>query len=249
MKLSDTQLVILNTAANRPTQDVAKDTNVKPQGFAAAMRGIIDKGLVNRTKPKTEIDGSYVMKTDDGSFSFVLNTNAYVALAMEPDATVTVPKPSKGIAKIKAEPAESEDGEEGDEDSDDGIAKSGMMKKEYHDRYMAQGGGCGDNVDLEMRAAFTIETIEKYVTKKGEEKERKISRVDIAALREFGEEIELWNEKWENFNPGAQRMNLANRIRGAIRNGAVIKLGKTVLTTPMPEPKQKKEKKARAKKG
>lgn len=230
MKLSDTQLVILQTAMNRPTLDVARDSNVKPQGFAAAMRGLIDKGLVNRVKPKTDIDGSYVMKNDDGSFSFVLNTNAYAAISAEPDATVTVPKPAKGLPKI-AKAAEPEEEEEGGED-DETKSHSGMMKKKYHDEYMAKGGGNGDMVFEQMKVEFTVEVEETYTTKKGEERKRTVERVDVPKMRAWGEEIGLWNEAWENGNPGSMRMNLANRVRGAVRKGEHLKLGNRVLRLP-----------------
>lgn len=230
MKLSDTQLVILQTAMNRPTQDVARDSNVKPQGFAAAMRGLIDKGLVNRTKPKTEIDGSYVMKNDDGSFSFVINTNAYTAINAEPDATIMVAAPARGTKKI-AKAAEPEEGEEGGED-DEIKSHSGMMKKKYHDEYMAKGGGNGDMVFEQMKAEFTVEVEETYTTKKGEERKRAVERVDVPKMRAWGEDIGLWNEAWENGNPGSMRMNLANRVRGAVRKGEHLKLGNRVLRLP-----------------
>lgn len=244
IKLSDTQTTILQAAMNRPTQDIAIDSNVRPQSFAAGVLGLVSKGLVNRVAAKTDIDGSYIQKTDTGKYSFVLNTNAYEAMGAEPDETVTVPKPGKGVAKIAAQ-AEPEDEETDDET---GVGKSGVMTLTYHERYMAQGGGSMDDVDQSMRDAFVTEVTEKYTTKKGEERERKVNRVDLVALREWGEEIELWNEAWENLNPGMQRMNLANRVRGAIRNGGHIKLGRHVLQTAMPEPKEKKARKAKKEK-
>ena len=244
IKLSDTQTTILQAAMNRPTQDIATDSKVRPQSFAAGVLGLVSKGLVNRVAAKTEIDGSYVQKTDDGRYSFVLNTNAYEAMGAEPDETVTVPKPGKNAPKV-AKTAEPEDEETDDET---GVGKSGVMTLSYHERYMAAGGGSMDDVDQSMRDAFITEVVEQYTTKKGEAKERKVNRVDLVALRTWGEEIELWNEAWENLNPGMQRMNLANRIRGAIRNGGHIKLGRHVLTTPMPKPKEPKQKKARSKK-
>lgn len=229
LKLSDTQTTILNTAMNRPSQDVARDSGVKPQGFAAAMRGLIDKGLVNRVKPKTEIDGSYVMKNDDGQFSFVVNSNAYAALNAEPDPTITVAPPARGTKKI-AKAAEPEEGEEGGEKEE--VTHSGMMKKKYHDEYMAKGGGNGDMVFEQMKAEFTVEVEEEYETKKGEKRKRTVERVDLPKLRAWGEEIGLWNEAWENGNPGSMRMNLANRVRGAVRKGEHLKLGNRVLRLP-----------------
>lgn len=79
----------------------------------------------------------------------------------------------------------------------------GMMVADYHRRYMQQGGGSGDLVDVALRAAV-----------RGEDG----AKVDVDLVRHIGIRNDLWNPNWEALNPGMQRMNLANRIRGFLRN-------------------------------
>lgn len=98
--------------------------------------------------------------------------------------------------------------------------KVGVMVASYHARYTAQGGGCADNVDTEMRDAFLTRVTEHADTPK----------CDVDALRAWGEAIGLWRGKWDARNAGMMRMNLANRVRAAIRHGATIELNGTVLT-------------------
>lgn len=100
------------------------------------------------------------------------------------------------------------------------FAKAGVMVKSYHDRYMAQGGGCADTIDIAMKDAFLTLTRD-VPTAKGTRSE---AALDVAAMREWGVAIGLWNDKWDRLNPGMQRMNLTNRVRSAVRKGADIKL-------------------------
>jgi hypothetical protein len=103
---------------------------------------------------------------------------------------------------------------------------AGVMVKSYHDLYMAQGGGSGDNVDTTMREVFMTKSREVQ-TKKGIRAE---PALDVEALRTWGVEIGLWNDRWDALNPGMRRMNLANRVRGAIRRGTAIELKGTKLS-------------------
>lgn len=96
----------------------------------------------------------------------------------------------------------------------------GVMVASYHARYMAQGGGCADNIDHAMKTAFLTACPPDADTPK----------LDTAALKAWGEDIALWNPAWEIRNPGMQRMNLANRVRAAVRKGRVIELNGEVLT-------------------
>ena len=106
------------------------------------------------------------------------------------------------------------------EEADDaeGGAKCGVMAKDYHDQYShnPHGPGCGDQIDIEMRNAITI-----FDGKNG--------RVDPTALQAIGESLGLWKPTWEALNIGMRRMNLANRIRGYLRNNpdAVVTMGDT----------------------
>lgn len=106
------------------------------------------------------------------------------------------------------------------EDPSKGKRMAGVMVKSYHDIYMAQGGGNADNVDTTMREVFMTKSRE-VPTKKGVRAE---PALDVDALRNWGVEIGLWNDRWDALNPGMRRMNLANRVRGAIRNGKEIEL-------------------------
>lgn len=81
--------------------------------------------------------------------------------------------------------------------------KNGVMGADYHKRYMEQGGGSGDLLDVALRSAV-----------KGEK------GVDPAKVRAIAEQNGVWSERWADLNPGMQRMNLANRLRGLLRNNA-----------------------------
>jgi hypothetical protein len=99
---------------------------------------------------------------------------------------------------------------ETEEDQDEsGIRRCGVMQKGYHDEYSSNphGPGCGDQVDVTLRNAI-------YHTSEG----AKTPKVDEATLRHIGVEAGLWKESWNSLNVGMRRMNLANRIRGFLRN-------------------------------
>lgn len=102
-----------------------------------------------------------------------------------------------------------------DEEESSGSSKCGVMAKNYHDEYSSNphGPGCGDSVDIEMRNAI-------MVLFEGD----KTPRVDRAELRKIGEDCGLWKPSWEGLNVGMQRMNLANRIRGLLRNNPEVKV-------------------------
>ena len=119
---------------------------------------------------------------------------------------------------------------------------SGVMALTFHKRYTENGGGNGDALDSELREAFCMED----------------GKVDTNRLREYGEQLGLWNPRWEGLNPGMLRMNLANRIRGVLRNSTGEIAGPGGLLSRFgiefrPSKKAKKVKKARkarkAKKG
>jgi hypothetical protein len=90
--------------------------------------------------------------------------------------------------------------------------KCGVMGSSYHERYSANPGGpgCNDDLDLTMR-----DTFHRVV------KDNK-TELDLDAMRSWAESgsgtHSLWNPAWESLNPGMQRMNLVNRVRGYLRN-------------------------------
>lgn len=100
--------------------------------------------------------------------------------------------------------------------------RCGVVPAGWHGKATSFGGGCSDDIDLEMRDTFLTRCTDKSDK----------PQLDVEALRQWGEEIGLWNPKWEALNPGMQRMNLTNRVRAAIRKGTEIVLnGKTFTDT------------------
>lgn len=93
-------------------------------------------------------------------------------------------------------------------------AKVGVVPAWWHSKATRFGGGCSDDIDLAMRDAFLTRATDKSDK----------PQLDVDALRAWGESIGLWRDKWDRLNPGMQRMNLTNRVRAAIRNGATIEL-------------------------
>lgn len=109
---------------------------------------------------------------------------------------------------------------ETEEEAEVGFAACGVMAKNYHDIYSSNphGPGCGDSVDTGLRDAC--------VFLHDNEKE---PRLDLPTLKAIGTDAGLWKASWEGLNPGMQRMNLANRIRGLLRNDdkAKVRISKT----------------------
>jgi hypothetical protein len=100
------------------------------------------------------------------------------------------------------------------------IGRCGVVPAGWHGKATRFGGGCSDDIDLAMRDAFLTR-----VTDKSDK-----PQLDALALKAWGEEIGLWNPKWEARNPGMQRMNLTNRVRAALRNGKAIVLNGVTYT-------------------
>jgi hypothetical protein len=110
-----------------------------------------------------------------------------------------------GITWLEADEPENGDDkpENGDGEDDDGIfTKCGVMAKSKHDEYEnnPHGPGCGDNVDIAMRDAYTSPA----------------NGLDRDAIKACAGQ--LWNPRYEMLNNGMTRMNVANKIRGFLRN-------------------------------
>lgn len=86
--------------------------------------------------------------------------------------------------------------------------RSGVMPIRKHKEYMAQGGGCADTLDREMRDAFLDP----------------VDGVDVVAVQRTAEANGVWNPRWGSLNPGMIRMNTANRLRAKARRGEEIVL-------------------------
>lgn len=82
--------------------------------------------------------------------------------------------------------------------------RSGVMVASYHSTYSKNPGGpgCNDDLDLTLRDATQ--------TDKG--------TMDADLLREIGVASGLYSMEWERLNNGFRRMNLANKMRGFLRN-------------------------------
>jgi len=85
---------------------------------------------------------------------------------------------------------------------------SGVMPLRHHARYTSNGGGCADELDLVLREVYTDHG----------------HGLDVAGLKLLGESLGLWQGSWDKLNPGMIRMNLANRIRGWLRNNEQAEL-------------------------
>lgn len=231
-KYTEGQLVILNSALNYTDHVVPlpkKDTDMR--SFSSGILSLEKRGLVERIKP-TGDPKSYILMSATPKVSFKLTDAGAAFEASDGDDAEPAPKEAKprrkgavkgasGGRKKKEPKIDPETGEPIE------VEKRGVMVRSYHDEYMANGGGCGDNVDETMRDEFTTVTTEK--TPKGK-KEREVRTLDVAALKKWGKQVGLWNDGWADLNPGMMRMNLANRVRAAIRKEpGSIELNGTVL--------------------
>lgn len=160
------------------------------------------KPLHHATVKRADRLGVTITNAADGGFRLIRKEDGMLSIDSY-DST------AEALEELEDDRCEFETEEEAEEAS--GTAKCGVMAKSYHDEYSKNpnGPGCGDTVDTEMRDAI-------MVLFEGE----KTPRVDVTVLRQIGEDAGLWKTTWESLNVGMQRMNLANRIRGFLRNNA-----------------------------
>lgn len=78
-----------------------------------------------------------------------------------------------------------------------------VVPSAYRDKYKETGGGCGD---------FIATTLSK------------VGNDGVAALDTVKKENGIEKDRWSTFNPGMQRMNLANVLRGRYLKGETIKI-------------------------
>ncbi len=114
--------------------------------------------------------------------------------------------------------------------------RSGVMAIGYHKAYSnnEHGPGCNDDLDCTLRDATRALDANGAPTEE----------MDLALLHQIGEQTGLFRNAWLGLNPGMQRMNLANRIRGWLRNHeGHIAVGDKVgrFGIGMREPKAKKK--------
>lgn len=96
--------------------------------------------------------------------------------------------------------------------------KGNVIEPQYRPAYKVS-NGCGDNIQKELAAEFLVD-----------DPETGNPSLDLKRFKAWAKGYDVWQLKYDNLNPGMQRMNVGNRVRGLIRNGAVVKVGNTKLT-------------------
>jgi hypothetical protein len=81
-------------------------------------------------------------------------------------------------------------------------ASRSVVKERYKAKYAPTKDRCGDALAEQLSThCWDVEA----------------DCIDTAKLRRFADANGLWIEKYARLNPGMQRMNVSNRLRGAIR--------------------------------
>ena len=89
-----------------------------------------------------------------------------------------------------------------------------IVPMRFKDRYSKHGGTCGDDMALELKAATTMLNADKRET------------LDLAALKAIAAENGIDTAKYEGLNNGQWRMNIGNKLRGALKGGKDVTIGK-----------------------
>lgn len=163
-----------------------------------------------------EADGQFRLAQEDGTLSEDTFTST---------GEITETLRSEGVAGITWEKPVAPKG-----------PRSGVMAISYHKNYSANehGPGCNDDLDCTLRDETRA---------MGDE--GSIDAMDLNKLHAIGTQTGLFRATWLGLNPGMQRMNLANRIRGWLRNNeGHIAIGDKVgrFGIALRAPKEKKAK-------
>lgn len=81
--------------------------------------------------------------------------------------------------------------------------KKDVVPTQYRDKYKATGGTCGDFIAVALQ---------------------KIGKDGLDSLNSVKAENDIEASRWADFNPGMQRMNLANVLRGRFLKGETISI-------------------------
>jgi hypothetical protein len=171
----------------------------------------------------------------------VLNarTEGGAAPADKPAKAAKASTKAKAAAKTKkapkakgdedAEDAEdAEEGEEGEEAEGDGEGRS-VVKRKYKQAYKPHDDTSGDDFSQAFIAAAESD-----------------GRLDMDALAGIAKANGLDLGRWSHLNPGMQRMNLGNVLRGMQRKGTTVVIGKLKFEgLPQPEKPAKTPKAAK----
>lgn len=107
-----------------------------------------------------------------------------------------------------ADADEDGEGEEEGEESEEAAEGEGgrsIVKAKYRTQYQPFKHTCGDELTAKLRDYLETEVEGK-------------KRIDLGKLRKLADKNKVWDERYENLNPGQQRMNVGNRIRKIWRN-------------------------------
>ena len=124
-------------------------------------------------------------------------------------------KPAKPAKRTRDEDededeGEGDEGDEGDEDEDNGEGGRSVVRRKYRTAYKPHQNTCGDELTSALR---------EYIETDNEDGTRGI---DLGRLRRLAEANNVWKPEYSRLNPGMQRMNVGNRLRGLVRKGTEI---------------------------
>lgn len=89
-----------------------------------------------------------------------------------------------------------------------------IVPVKFKTKYAAHGGSNGDRISLALKAATETRDANGRVS------------VDHAALAKIAEANGIDFSAYKKLNPGQQRMNVGNRLRGMLRNEKPVTIGK-----------------------
>lgn len=123
-------------------------------------------------------------------------------------------------------------GEDGESSDEDEAPKStgNVVPKKYRDIYKQHNDTCGDAI---AGAIGNVTTITETVNNKRKDKDgkvttREVDRVSLSALAKLAAANGISDRlaKIAHLNPGMQRMNVGNILRGMVYSGAQVVIGK-----------------------
>ena len=88
------------------------------------------------------------------------------------------------------------------------VIKGSIIHSSYKQRY-GKGQSCGDEVAELMKATVS----------------GKDGKVDLAALEKVADDNGIDFSRWKGLNPGQQRMNLSNVLRGRVKRDEQVVIG------------------------
>lgn len=136
-------------------------------------------------------------------------------------ATVKAAKTPKlpKATPVTAEPALGPDGQPLEK------VRRSIVPMKFKERYSKTGGTCGDDMALELKAATTTRNADK----------REV--LDVEALWAIAKANAIDVAKYVDLNNGQKRMNVGNKLRGKLAQGADVVIGKRTFKAEDWEPR------------